>query len=69
MAYNVIITQQADRDLDQILAYLTQQLFSAQAAAALVAQYTDVLEKLEQFPDLLRQSAMLVKAEKNIGSF
>lgn len=47
MAYNVVITQQADRDLDQILAYLTQQLFSAQAAASLVVQYTEVLGKLE----------------------
>ena len=60
MAYNVIITQQADRDLDQILAYLTQQLFSAQAAAALVARYTDVLEKLEQFPNLF-------EAVRNVG--
>ena len=38
MAYNVIITQQADWDPDKILAYLTQQMFSAQAAAALVVQ-------------------------------
>lgn len=52
MAYNVVITQQADRDLDQIPAYLTQQLFSEQAAAALVAQCTEVLEKLELFPNL-----------------
>lgn len=52
MAYNIVITQQADREMDQILAYLTQQLFSEQAAAALVVQYTDVLEKLEQFPNL-----------------
>ena len=52
MAYNIVITQQADRDMDQILAYLTQQVFSEQAADALVVQYTDVLEKLEQFPNL-----------------
>lgn len=60
MAYNIVITQQADRDLDQIPAYLTQQLFSAQAAAALVAQYTEVLEKLEQFPNLF-------EAVRNVG--
>ena len=61
MAYNIVITQQADRDMDQILAYLTQQLFSEQAAA-LVVQYTDVLEKLEQFNvDFVFQAWSLVE--------
>lgn len=55
MAYKVVITEAADHDLDGILSYLTQQLYAQQAAASLVAQYAEVLEKLSQFPNLLKQ--------------
>ena len=69
MAYNIVITQQADRDMDQILAYLTQQLFSEQAAAALVVQYTDVLEKLEQFPNLFETVRNVGQVRKEYRKF
>lgn len=69
MAYKVVITEDADRDLDRILAYLTQQLYSEQAASTLVAEYAQVLEQLEQFPSMCEVAHSVSRAGKEYRKF
>ena len=69
MAYKVVITEDADRDLDRILSYLTQQLYSEQAASTLVAEYAQVLEQLEQFPSMFEVAHSVSRSGKETGNF
>ena len=69
MAYKIVITEDADLDLDRILAYLTQQLYAEQAASALVAEYTQVLEQLEQFPSMFEVARSVSRSGKEYRKF
>ena len=66
MACKVVITEDADRDLDRILLYLTQQLYAEQAASALVAEYAQVLE---QFPSMFEVARSGSHAGKEYRKF
>ena len=56
MAYSVVITNEAARDIDAILNYLVEQLHAPQAAAALMAEYDEILDKLESYPYMFEES-------------
>lgn len=69
MAYKVVITEAADSDLDGILSYLTRQLYAQQAAASLVAEYAEVLEKLSRFPNLFEAAQSVSRPGKEYRKF
>lgn len=58
MAYSVVITDEAARDMDEIFNYLIEQLHAPQAAAALMAEYDEILDKLESYPYMFEESSV-----------
>ena len=56
MAYSVVITDEAARDLDAILNYLVEQLHTPKAAAGLMAEYNEILDNLERYPYMFEES-------------
>lgn len=48
--YNVLVTDSADQELDEILSYLTIQLQNPSAAMAFVDEVQSVYESLEHMP-------------------
>ena len=58
MAYKVIASDSADRDLDEILAYITETLMNPQAA-------TDFADALDQKYDELEKHPLMFELSRN----
>ena len=56
MAYSVVITDEAARDLDAILNYLVEQLHTPKAAVDLITEYNEILDNLERYPYMFEES-------------
>ncbi|EFQ56258.1 type II toxin-antitoxin system RelE/ParE family toxin [Streptococcus downei] len=52
MAYKIVITPEAEEDLDQIYSYISQHFLSVQAADGTLANIKKTIVKLLEIPDL-----------------
>ncbi len=69
MAYSVIVTEAAERDIDEILQYLCVKLENPKAASDFVVELEHKYTELVSFPKLFEVSRNVRLAEKGYHRF